>query len=82
LTAVGERYHGYKVIFRGDNSEPHQDAKVSERSRGILWQETELVFAQAAQMAHMNVLDLSVFPCMSRRHTEACRETGEFQGTP
>jgi hypothetical protein len=27
-------------------------------------------------MPHMNVLDLSVFPCMSRRHTEACRETG------
>jgi hypothetical protein len=31
---------------------------------------------QAAQMPQMNALDLSVFPCMSRRHTEASRQTG------
>ena len=27
-------------------------------------------------MPHMNVLDLSVFPCMSRRHIELCRQNG------
>jgi hypothetical protein len=31
---------------------------------------------QASQMPHMNVLDLSVFPCMSKRHTIKSRECG------
>jgi hypothetical protein len=31
---------------------------------------------QAAQMPHMNVLALSVFPCMLRRHTALSRMTG------
>jgi hypothetical protein len=31
---------------------------------------------QASQMTHMNVLDLSVFPCMSKGHIQKFRECG------
>ena len=83
LTAAGQRYHGYKVIFQGDNAGPHQDATFLNGVKDYCAARQNWHWEpQAAQMPHMNVLDLSVFPCMSRRHTEACRETGEFQGTP
>ena len=77
ITAVGQRYHGYRVIFQGDNAGPHQDAtflngvkEYCNSKQNWYWE------PQAAQMPHMNVLDLSVFPCMSKRHTEASRNTG------
>jgi hypothetical protein len=31
---------------------------------------------QVAQMPHMNVLDLSVFPCMSKGHSDKSRKSG------
>jgi hypothetical protein len=31
---------------------------------------------QASQIPRMHVLDLSVFPCMSKRHIQKCRESG------
>jgi hypothetical protein len=33
-------------------------------------------------MPHMNVLDLSVFPCMSKRHTQKSRECGGHRVLP
>ena len=38
------------------------------RERGWLW------VPQAAQMPHANVLDLSVFPAMSKRHSRLLRQ--------
>jgi hypothetical protein len=70
------KYAGYTPIFQGDNAGPHQDSKflngVKEycEQKGWHWQ------SQAAQMPRMNVLDLSVFQCMSTRHTDKSRESG------
>jgi hypothetical protein len=75
LTRPGGQYEGYKVVVQGDNAGPHQDAEYLRyvrgecETRGWHWK------PQAPQMPHMNVLDLSVFPAMSRRHIQRCRET-------
>jgi hypothetical protein len=66
----------YKPVFQGDNAGPHIDAaylagiKGHCETKGWYWE------PQASQMPHMNVLDLSVFPCMSRRHIQKARECG------
>ena len=68
------KYDGYKVIFQGDNAGPHREQAYFDfvtsycRKKGWYWK------PQALQMPHMNNLDLSVFPCMSRRHTQLARE--------
>jgi hypothetical protein len=72
LVGPGGQYEGRTtVIIQGDNAGPHNDhagfmqyATDFCDSNGWHWQ------PQAAQMPqHMNVLDLSVSPCMSRCHT-------------
>jgi hypothetical protein len=74
LTAAGQRYHGYKEIFQGDNAGPHQDAKFLREIKDYCGKKQNWYLEpQAAQMPHMNVLNLSVFPCMSSRNTEASR---------
>jgi hypothetical protein len=76
MVSPGEKYEGYIPIFQGDNAGPHQDAVffsyVTEycNKNGWKWE------PQAAQMPHMNVLDLSVFPAMSRHHIKLARERG------
>ena len=76
LVGPGGDFEGYTPIFQGDNAGPHQDKPfmkfVTEycEEKGWHWE------PQAAQMPHMNVLDLSVFPCMSRRHIAKAREVG------
>jgi hypothetical protein len=68
LVGHGGEFDGYTPIFQGDNAGPHQDKAhikfVTEycTEKGWHWE------PQAAQMPHMNVLDLSVFPSMSRSH--------------
>jgi hypothetical protein len=69
IVGPGGRYEGYLPVFQGDNAGPHEDQTfknfvVSEcENRGWKWK------PQAAQMPYMNVLDLQVFPSMSRRHS-------------
>jgi hypothetical protein len=76
LVGPGGEFEGYTPIFQGDNAGPHQDKAylkfVTEHcaNKGWHWE------PQAAQMPHMNVLDLSVFPSMSRRHIAKGRERG------
>ena len=76
LVAVGGRYEGYTPVIQGDNAGPHAEAQFKEwcmsecTRRGWHWE------PQAPQMPHMNNLDLSVFPCMSRRHCEVTRRKG------
>jgi hypothetical protein len=73
LVKVGGKYEGYLPVFQGDNAGPHTDAPyhkfVTEscKSRGWLWE------PQGPQMPHVNVLDLAVFPSMSRRHSHLAR---------
>jgi hypothetical protein len=82
LVGPGGKYEGYTPVFQGDNAGPHQDAKYVKgvtdycNQKGWHWE------PQAPQMPHMNVLDLSVFPGMSRRHIEACRENSDYQVLP
>jgi hypothetical protein len=69
LVGPGGKYEGYKPVFQGDNAGPHIDAaylagiKGHCETKGWYWE------PQASQMPHMNVLDLSVFPCMSKRRS-------------
>jgi hypothetical protein len=69
LVGPGGEFEGYTPIFQGDNAGPHQDTKACMQfvteyctDKGWHWE------PQAAQMPYMNVLDLLVFPSMSRRH--------------
>jgi hypothetical protein len=76
LVGPGGQYESRTVIIQGDNAGPHNDVAFMRYvtgfcdSNGWHWQ------PQAARMPHMNILDLSVFPCMSRRHTALSRMTG------
>ncbi len=76
LVGPGGEYEGYTVIIQGDNAGPHGESAyinfVTEfcTSKGWHWE------PQAPQMPHMNVLDLSVFPGMSRRHCSLARDRG------
>jgi hypothetical protein len=82
MVGVGGKYEGYTPVFQGDNAGPHQDATYVAgvtnycKEKGWHWE------PQAPQMPHMNVLDLSVFPCMSRRHIDKCREVGGLKVLP
>ena len=73
LTKEGSQFFGYKVVIQGDNAGPHSDRTfykyVNEycMARGWLWE------PQAPQMPHLNVLDLAVFPSMSKRHSHEAR---------
>ena len=73
LVTPGGRHEGHRVVIQGDNAGPHQDATFLNfvtnhcRLKGWEW------CPQAPQMPHMNVLDLAVFPAMSKRHTTMCR---------
>ena len=67
LVGDGGEYEGYLPVFQGDNAGPHTDAtfhtfvKAFCDSKGWKWE------PQAAQMPHLNNLDLAVFPMMSKR---------------
>ena len=70
LTAEGAPAHGAIVVFQEDNAGPHNDATY----RGYLQTEFErrgwVVELQAPQGPYTNVLDLSIFPMVSKRHSE------------
>jgi hypothetical protein len=79
LVGPGGEFEGYTPIFQGDNAGPHQDKAYMQfvteycTDKGWHWE------PQAAQMPHMNVLDLLVFLSMSRRHIAKGRERGGLQ---
>lgn len=73
LVKPGGPYNGYTPVFQGDNAGPHKDDKFNKfvtnhcKEKGWLWE------PQGPQMPHINVLDLSIFPAMSRRHSHIVR---------
>ena len=64
------------AIIQGDNAGPHSETdfvaflQVHCALKSYHWE------PQAPQMPHMNNLDLSVFPAMSKRHTAMGRKRG------
>jgi hypothetical protein len=65
LIKEGGKYAGYIPIIQGDNAGPHQDAAYLRGVKGYCEQKGWHWEPQAAQMPHMNVLDLSVFTLQS-----------------
>ena len=74
LVKPGGRYDGYTVVIQGDNAGPHNDATYLKFVKEYCTREGWHWEPQGPQMPHMNVLDLSVFPNMSRRHTQLARD--------
>ena len=73
LVAKGGEFENASVIIQGDQAGPHED-KVFRKfvddycnNKGWKWQ------PQAPQMPHANVLDLSFFSAMKRRHCNLIR---------
>ena len=61
-------------MIQGDNAGPHNDATYLNFVKQYCTREGGYWEPQGPQMPHMNVLDLSVFPNMSRRHTQLARD--------
>jgi hypothetical protein len=82
LVGDGGEYEGYLPVFQGDNAGPHTDAtfhtfvKAFCDSKGWKWE------PQAAQMPHLNNLDLAVFPMMSKRHSTLLKMYSAVQAPP
>lgn len=74
LVKVGGQFAGYKPIFQGDNAGPHQDAEYKKGVENMCEKEGWKWIPQGPQMPHVNVCDLSVFPNMSKRHTQLSRD--------
>ena len=76
LVRPGGRYEGYTPVIQGDNAGPHESGTfqtyVKDYCDGMGWHWEP----QAPQMPHANVCDLSVFPNMSKRHSELARGIG------
>lgn len=76
LVGKGGKYEGYRPIIQGDNAGPHRDERFMNYVKdfcermGWYWE------PQGPQMPHINVLDLAVFPQMSRNHCELVRRRG------
>ena len=68
LLGEGCKYEGYKVVCQGDGAGPHVEASFLQFVRTSCEREGWAWEPQAAQMPHINVLDLAVFPCISRRN--------------
>ena len=74
LVKPGGRYDGYTVVIQGDNAGPHNDATYLNFVKQYCTREGWHWEPQGPQMPHMNVLDLSVFLNMSRRHNQLARD--------
>ena len=66
----GGDFDGYTPVYQGDHASPHEDRAFLDwvtkacADTGSHW------MPQAPRHPHLNVLDLAVFPAMSRRHSE------------
>jgi hypothetical protein len=73
LVAPGGRFAGYNVILQGDQAGPHEEAHFVASLKKLIEPLGWLLEPQAPQMPHSNVLDLAVFPAMSKRHSALTR---------
>ena len=70
LVKVGGTFEGYTTIIQEDNARPHQEGTYKRWVEEYCEQEGWHWILQGPQMRHVNILDLSVFPNMSKRHTQ------------
>ena len=76
LVGVGGDCEGAKVIIQGDGAGTHRNAAYQTAmakqctDRGWIWD------TQAPHMPHANVLDLALFPMMSKRHDKQRQQHG------
>ena len=78
LVGKDGRFEGYLPVWQGDSAGPHVEANFLTFLRNSFEEEGWRMEPQAAQMPHMNVKDLAVFPSMSKRHTTLARKRGDF----
>ena len=76
LVAPEGNYAGYQPVFQGDGAGPHVEKAFLDFMRSSMEREGWAWEPQAAQMPHINVLDLAVFPCISKRHCTLARQKG------
>jgi hypothetical protein len=74
LVGPGGKYEGYIPVMQGDNAGPHEDATYKDWFTGYCEEQGWYWEPQAPQMPHMNNLDLAVFPCMSKMHTNLLKQ--------
>ena len=74
LVGPGKQYEDCHVIIQGDQAGPHEDGTFTQFVTNFCAEQVWTSQPQAPQMPHANVLDLSVFPAMSRRHSEWARK--------
>jgi hypothetical protein len=71
-------YHGYTVVLQGDNASPHAETGFKEFIGVEFEKRGWLVENQAPQSPYVNVCDLAIFPCMSKRCTHLLSKTYGF----
>ena len=69
-------YKSYMPVFQGDSAGLHEEVEFLSYVTGHFVLKGWRWEPQVPQMPHMNILDLSVFLCMSRRHCALARRTG------
>ena len=74
LVKVGGQFEGHLPIFQGNNAGLHQDAKYKKEIEEYCAREGWKWIPQGPQMPHVNMCNLSVFPNMSKRHTQLSRD--------
>jgi hypothetical protein len=82
LVGVGGRYAGYGPIIQGDNAGPHQEGDFDASCKAYCNTRGWHCVPQAPQMPYANNLDLVVFPCMLKRHTQLLRQQGNLVKSP
>lgn len=64
-------YHGYKVVLQQDGAGPHTEGDLAAYLQGEVGRRDGwLISDQAPQSPYVNVLDLAVFPGMSKQHSK------------
>lgn len=73
LVAPGGRFAVFTVVLQGDQAGPHEEKHFVTSLKTLIEPLGWFLEPQAPQMAHSIVLDLAVFPAMSKRHSALTR---------
>jgi len=81
LTAEGAPANGAIVVFQEDNAGPHNCRVYREFLHNEFDKRGWKIELQAPQGPYVNVLDLSMFPMMSKRHSEKIQMYNNTEAT-
>ena len=77
----GKRYEGYQVVYQEDNAGAHCNELYTDAIKGMCKEYGWKLERQSPQSPQFNVLDLAVFPALSRRHSYfLCRKSANPSG--